>query len=107
MNTAVWEASGHLGGFSDPLIDCKECKTRYRADDLVEEFNKTKDIEMNVEVLSDEELMAYIRENDIPCPSCGKNNFTDIRKFNLMFKTFQGVTEDGTSQIFLRPETAQ
>lgn len=107
MNTAVWEASGHLGGFSDPLIDCKECKTRHRADDLAEEFNKSKDIEMNVEVLSDEELMAYIRENEVPCPSCGKSNFTDIRKFNLMFKTFQGVTEDGTSQIFLRPETAQ
>ncbi len=107
MNSAVWEASGHIGGFSDPLIDCKECKTRHRADQLVEEYNKTKDIEMNVEALSDEELISYIRDNSVPCPSCGKSSFTDIRKFNLMFKTFQGVTEDSSSEIFLRPETAQ
>lgn len=107
MNPKVWEASGHIGGFSDPLIDCKECKTRYRADQLVEEFNDEKDVEMNVEALGEDELISYLRESKIPCPSCGKSNFTDIRKFNLMFKTFQGVTEDSAAEIFLRPETAQ
>lgn len=107
MNPKVWEASGHIGGFSDPLIDCKECKTRYRADQITEEFNAAKGIEMNVEALSEEKLIDYLRESKIPCPSCGKSNFTDIRKFNLMFKTFQGVTEDSAAEIYLRPETAQ
>lgn len=107
MNPKVWEASGHIGGFSDPLIDCKECKTRYRADQLIEEFNETKGIEMNVEAMNEEMLITYLRDSKIPCPSCGKSNFTDIRKFNLMFKTFQGVTEDSAAEIFLRPETAQ
>ncbi|MCK5759359.1 MAG: glycine--tRNA ligase [Clostridiales bacterium] len=107
MNPKVWEASGHIGGFSDPLIDCKECKTRYRADQLAEEFNAVKGIEMNVEALSEEQLIDYLRDSKIPCPSCGKSNFTDIRKFNLMFKTFQGVTEDSAAEIYLRPETAQ
>ncbi|MBN2558243.1 MAG: glycine--tRNA ligase [Clostridia bacterium] len=107
MNPRVWEASGHIGGFSDPLIDCKECKTRHRADQLIEEYNKANAIEMPVEGMGDEALMEYIRDKKIPCPSCGKSNFTEIRKFNLMFKTFQGVTEDSTAEIFLRPETAQ
>jgi len=107
MNPKVWEASGHIGGFSDPLIDCKECKTRYRADQITEEFNATNGIEMNVEALTEEQLIDYLRESKIPCPSCGKSNFTDIRKFNLMFKTFQGVTEDSAAEIYLRPETAQ
>ena len=90
MNPETWVASGHIGGFSDPLIDCKDCKTRHRADKLI-----------------DEELIGFINDNKIPCPKCGKTNFTDIRKFNLMFKTFQGVTEDTTSTVYLRPETAQ
>lgn len=107
MNPKVWEASGHIGGFSDPLIDCKECKTRYRADQLSEEYNAANDIDMNVEALTEEQLIDYLRESKIPCPSCGKSNFTDIRKFNLMFKTFQGVTEDSAAEIYLRPETAQ
>lgn len=107
MNPKVWEASGHISGFSDPLIDCKECNTRHRADQIAEEYNNANSIEMEVEALEEDMLIAYIRDNKIPCPSCGKNNFTDIRKFNLMFKTFQGVTEDSTAEIFLRPETAQ
>ncbi|MFO7611903.1 MAG: glycine--tRNA ligase [Clostridia bacterium] len=107
MNPRVWEASGHIGGFSDPLIDCKECRTRHRADQLIEEYNKANVIEMHVEGMDDESLMEYIRDKRIPCPSCGKSNFTEIRKFNLMFKTFQGVTEDSAAEIFLRPETAQ
>lgn len=107
MNPKVWEASGHIGGFSDPLIDCKECKTRYRADQIAEDYNAANEIEMNVEALTEDELMNYLRDNEIQCPSCGKSNFTDIRKFNLMFKTFQGVTEDSAAEIFLRPETAQ
>jgi len=107
MNPRVWEASGHIGGFSDPLIDCRECKTRHRADQLIEEYNAQNGIEMNVEAMTEEGLIAYISDKKVPCPSCGKSNFTDIRKFNLMFKTFQGVTEDSASEIFLRPETAQ
>ena len=107
MNPKVWEASGHIGGFSDPLIDCKECKTRYRADQLAEEFNDANGVEMSVEALTEEELINYLRDNKVQCPSCGKSNFTDIRKFNLMFKTFQGVTEDSAAEIYLRPETAQ
>ena len=102
MNPQTWIASGHLGGFSDPLMDCCDCKTRHRADDLIENFDGT-----NVAGWSNEEMSAYIKEHNIPCPNCGKNNFTDIRQFNLMFKTFQGVTEDTKDEIYLRPETAQ
>ncbi len=107
MNPTTWVASGHVGGFSDPLIDCKECKTRHRADKLIEEWSHEKGQDMIADGMSDKELVDYINTNKIPCPKCGKTNFTDIRKFNLMFKTFQGVTEDTTSQIYLRPETAQ
>ena len=102
MNPQTWVASGHLGGFSDPLMDCKECKTRHRADNLIEDFDGT-----NVAGWSNEQMMNYIKEKNIPCPSCGKHNFTDIRQFNLMFKTFQGVTEDSKAELYLRPETAQ
>ena len=102
MNPQTWVASGHLGGFSDPLMDCKECKTRHRADNLIEDFDGT-----NVSGWSNEDMMNYIKEHSIPCPDCGKHNFTDIRQFNLMFKTFHGVTEDSKSEIYLRPETAQ
>ncbi len=107
MNPETWVASGHVGGFSDPLIDCKECKTRHRADKLIEEWAHEQGKDMIADGMSDEELINFINENNIPCPNCGKTNFTDIRKFNLMFKTFQGVTEDKTSEIYLRPETAQ
>ena len=107
MNPETWVASGHIGGFSDPLIDCKECKTRHRADKLIEEWAHENGEDMIADGMSDKELIDYINNNKIPCPKCGKTNFTDIRKFNLMFKTFQGVTEDTTSQIYLRPETAQ
>ena len=102
MNPQTWVASGHLGGFSDPLMDCKECKTRHRADNLIEDFDGT-----NVAGWSNEQMMDYIREKGITCPNCGKANFTDIRQFNLMFKTFQGVTEDSKAELYLRPETAQ
>jgi len=102
MNPQTWVASGHLGGFSDPLMDCKDCKTRHRADNLIEDFDGT-----NVAGWSNEQMTDYIKEKGIPCPNCGKQNFTDIRQFNLMFKTFQGVTEDSKSEIYLRPETAQ
>ncbi len=102
MNPQTWVASGHLGGFSDPLMDCKECKTRHRADNLIESFDGT-----NVAGWSNEEMTAYINEKGIPCPDCGAHNFTDIRQFNLMFKTFQGVTEDSKNELYLRPETAQ
>jgi glycyl-tRNA synthetase len=101
MNPQVWVASGHVGGFSDPLMDCKECKTRHRADKLIE------DAGVNPAGWSFEQMSSYISENAIACPDCGKCDFTDIRKFNLMFKTFQGVTEDSKNEIFLRPETAQ
>ena len=107
MNPETWVASGHVGGFSDPLIDCKECKTRHRADKLIEEWAHENENDMIADGMTDEELTSFISENKIPCPSCGKTNFTGIRKFNLMFKTFQGVTEDTTSEIYLRPETAQ
>ncbi len=107
MNPQTWVASGHVGGFSDPLIDCKECKTRHRADKLIEEWAHEKGQDMIADGMSDEALVNFIKDNKIPCPKCGKNNFTDIRKFNLMFKTFQGVTEDNTATIYLRPETAQ
>ena len=102
MNPQTWVASGHIGGFSDPLMDCKECKTRHRADNLIEDFDGT-----NVAGWSNEQMMDYIKEKNIPCPNCGKHNFTDIRQFNLMFKTFQGITEDTKSELYLRPETAQ
>ncbi len=102
MNPKTWEASGHLSTFSDPLIDCKACKTRHRADKLVEE-----DGVEDAGGMTNEELVNYIKEHNIVCPDCGKNDFTDIRQFNLMFKTFQGVTEDNKNTIYLRPETAQ
>ena len=107
MNSEVWHASGHIGGFSDPLMDCKECKSRHRADNLIEDYNKRKGIELNIAGWSNEQLETYIAEHSIPCPVCGKSNFTGVRKFNLMFKTFQGVTEDTASTVYLRPETAQ
>ena len=107
MNPETWVASGHVGGFSDPLIDCKECKTRHRADKLIEEWAHEQGKDMIADGMSEKELTKFIEENNIPCPNCGKTNFTGIRKFNLMFKTFQGVTEDSTSEIYLRPETAQ
>lgn len=107
MNRRVWEASGHVGGFSDPLIDCKSCKTRHRADKLIEDWNAENGIELVVSGWKNEQLMEYIKEKGIKCPNCGSGNFTDIRKFNLMFKTYQGVTEDSQAEIFLRPETAQ
>ena len=107
MNPEVWVASGHVGGFSDPLIDCKECKTRHRADKLIEEWAHEQGKDMIADGMSDEQMINFIKEHHIACPNCGKENFTDIRKFNLMFKTFQGVTEDSKSEIYLRPETAQ
>lgn len=107
MNPTVWQASGHLGGFSDPLMDCKNCKARHRADNLIEDYMKKKGIEENIAGWSNEEFENYIKEHSIVCPTCGKSDFTPIRKFNLMFKTFQGVTEDTSSTIYLRPETAQ
>lgn len=104
MNPKVWEASGHIETFNDPLIDCKHCKTRHRADKLVEDFSKGR---IDAGALSEGELMSYINDNQVVCPNCGKLDYTDIRKFNLMFKTFMGVTEDSKSTIYLRPETAQ
>ena len=108
MNPKTWVASGHVGGFSDPLVDCRACKARFRADKLIEEYfknnNKKEEI---VDGWSNAELEAFIKDNDIKCPECGKKDFTAIRQFNLMFKTFQGVTEDTQSELFLRPETAQ
>lgn len=103
MNPRVWEASGHLAGFTDPLLDCKECKTRHRADNLIQEY----DSRINADGMSQEEMLAYIRMNQIPCPVCGKSDFTDIRQFNLMFETRRGVTDDSTDTIYLRPENAQ
>ena len=107
MNSQTWVASGHLGGFSDPLMDCRQCKTRHRADKLIEDYVAENGLSDNPASMSDEEMMNFIREHGIACPSCGSHDFTDIRKFNLMFKTFQGVTEDSTSTLYLRPETAQ
>jgi glycyl-tRNA synthetase len=108
MNPEVWVASGHVGGFSDPLMDCKECKARFRADKIIEDYMISKGLDpMGVDGWSKEEMASYIKENGINCPDCGKQNFTDIRQFNLMFKTYQGVTEDSKAQVFLRPETAQ
>ena len=109
MNPQTWVASGHVGGFSDPLIDCRSCKTRYRADQLIEDWYKENepDTEVVVDGWSREEMENFIAEKAIKCPSCGKSDFTGIRQFNLMFKTFQGVTEDSKSEIYMRPETAQ
>ena len=107
MNPETWVASGHLGGFSDPLMDCKDCKTRHRADKLIEDYVAENGLSDNPAAMSDAEMKAYIEDKGIACPHCGSKNFTDIRKFNLMFKTFQGVTEDSTSTLYLRPETAQ
>ncbi len=107
MNPRAWVASGHVGGFSDPLMDCKECKARFRADQLIEDFMKSKGEVVSVDGWSNEKMLEFIKENNVVCPECGKANFTDIRKFNLMFKTFQGVTEDAQSELYLRPETAQ
>ena len=102
MNREVWVASGHVGSFNDPLIDCKACKSRYRADQLIEQVDG-----VDADGWSDEKLEAYIAEHHVACPQCGKSDFTSIRKFNMMFKTFQGVTEDSQNEIYLRPETAQ
>ncbi|MBK1809605.1 glycine--tRNA ligase [Clostridium sp. YIM B02505] len=108
MNREVWVASGHVGGFSDPLMDCKECKTRFRADKIIEDHMTAQGAEVaSADGWSNEQLKDYIEQHQIECPKCGKKNFTDIRKFNLMFKTFQGVTEDAKAEIYLRPETAQ
>ncbi|MBR6502186.1 MAG: glycine--tRNA ligase [Clostridia bacterium] len=107
MNPETWVASGHLGGFSDPLMDCRQCKTRHRADKLIEDYVAQNGLDDNPAAMSDADMMAYIKEKGIACPDCGSHDFTDIRKFNLMFKTFQGVTEDSSSTLYLRPETAQ
>ena len=107
MNPETWVASGHVSGFSDPLMDCKECKTRHRADKLIESYAHEKGEDIVADGWTDEQMLKYINEHKIVCPKCGKLNYTDIRKFNLMFKTFQGVTEDSTSTVYLRPETAQ
>ncbi len=109
MNPQTWVASGHLGGFSDPLMDCKECHERFRADQVIEAFAAENGIELtsSVDGWSNEEMEKFIEEHNVPCPSCGKHNFTGIRQFNLMFKTFQGVTEDAKNTVYLRPETAQ
>lgn len=107
MNSSVWEASGHVGGFSDPLMDCKSCKTRHRADKLIEETLFSRGEEEQVEGLSNEALKQKVIDLDVKCPKCGETDFTDIRQFNLMFQTHQGVTQDNTSVVYLRPETAQ
>jgi len=109
MNPQTWIASGHLGSFSDPLMDCKECHERFRADKIIEDYMQENGItiEGSVDAWSNDEMKNYIDEHDIACPTCGKHNFTDIRQFNLMFKTFQGVTEDAKNVVYLRPETAQ
>ena len=108
MNPKTWVASGHVGGFSDPLVDCKNCKARFRADKIIEDYILEKEgTSVTVDGWPNEKLEAYLKDEKIPCPECGKSDFTSIRKFNLMFKTFQGVTEDSKAEIFLRPETAQ
>ncbi len=108
MNPQVWVTTGHVGGFSDPLIDCKACKTRHRADKLIEEWAFSKGKEMaGLDGWTNEQLVDYIKENNIVCPNCGKMDYTDIRQFNLMFKSYMGVTEDAKSEVYLRPETAQ
>ena len=109
MNPQTWVASGHLGSFSDPLMDCKECHERFRADKIIEDYAADNGIELksSVDGWSHEEMEKFVEDNNVPCPSCGKHNFTNIREFNLMFKTFQGVTEDAKNTVYLRPETAQ
>ena len=109
MNPQTWVASGHLGGFSDPLMDCKECHERFRADKIIEDYMADNGIEAegSVDGWTHEQMADYIEEHKIACPTCGKHNFTEIREFNLMFKTFQGVTEDAKNTVYLRPETAQ
>ena len=107
MNKETWVASGHLKGFADPLMDCKACKTRHRADKLIEDYAAANGLSDNPGGWTNAQLMDYIKEHNIACPDCGSHDFTDIRQFNLMFKTFQGVTEDSTSELYLRPETAQ
>ena len=109
MNPQTWVASGHLSGFSDPLMDCRECKERFRADKLIEDWCQQASVELPkpIDAFTQQEMKDFIEEHNIPCPSCGKHNFTDIRQFNLMFKTFQGVTEDAKNTVYLRPETAQ
>lgn len=108
MNPRTWVASGHVGGFADPLIDCKSCKARFRADKLIEDYHREKNIEgISVDGWSNDRLEDYIEQESIDCPECGKHDYTGIRQFNLMFKTFQGVTEDSKAEVFLRPETAQ
>jgi glycyl-tRNA synthetase len=107
MNREVWVASGHVVNFNDPLIDCKACKMRHRADQLIDAYNAANGIEMKTDGLTNEQLTDYIKEKNIPCPGCGKSDFTPIRKFNMMFKTHQGVTEDSQAEVYLRPETAQ
>ena len=109
MNPQTWVASGHLGGFSDPLMDCRECKERFRADKLIEDWcaETGHALEKPIDAFTQAEMKSFIEDNNIPCPTCGKHNFTDIRQFNLMFKTFQGVTEDAKNTVYLRPETAQ
>lgn len=107
MNPEVWVASGHVGGFNDPLMDCKDCKERFRADNIIEDYNKANGIEGGADGWSNEQMMEYIKEKNIPCPSCGAHNFTDIRQFNLMFKTHAGVTDEAKNVVYMRPETAQ
>ena len=107
MNSEVWKASGHVGGFSDPLMDCKDCHARHRADKLIEDYAQENGLDIVAESLTNEEMEEFIKDHGITCPKCGSKNFTGIRQFNLMFKTFQGVTEDTTSTLYLRPETAQ
>ena len=107
MNRQVWVASGHVGNFNDPLMDCKACKARFRADKLIEDWGKEHGEEIEADGWSNEQLESFINEHEIVCPTCGKRDFTGIRKFNMMFKTFQGVTEDASNEIYLRPETAQ
>ena len=109
MNPQTWVASGHLGGFSDPLMDCRECKERFRADKLIEDYcaETGTALDKPIDAFTQTEMKDFIEEHNIPCPSCGKHNFTDIRQFNLMFKTFQGVTEDAKNTVYLRPDTAQ
>ena len=107
MNPNVWVASGHVGGFSDPLMDCRACKSRHRADNLIEDYMKKHHCEESIAGWDNAKMENYIREKQIPCPVCGKSDFTGVRQFNLMYKTFQGVTEDSVSTLYLRPETAQ
>ena len=107
MNSRVWDASGHTASFSDPKMDCKDCKTRHRADNMIEDYAKKHKLDINPDTMSREEMQAFINEKEIKCPVCGKHNFTEIRNFNLMFETSRGVTDENVNKIYLRPETAQ